>query len=213
MEQKDDIKSQPMILISQSAFTATELTESQTTISQFTAETHQININKNQSKSSFNVFTTLKSVSTHKHSVQDPSCKTTKILQTQLIRLKDADPEYDVIKNLFAIKTKIHAIIKLQMPTKYENKHERYKISMAKRMAGPDKSVDKITHRMFHGTKRWTNCDLLMINESGNNDIIKMENNIPKFCQSGCGLCGILQQGNGKKGTRNTFLLFFCCFL
>ncbi|CAG8808155.1 16435_t:CDS:2, partial [Gigaspora rosea] len=33
---------------------------------------------------------------------------------------------------------------------------------------------------------------------SGNNDIIKMENNIPNFCKSGCGLCGIVQQGNRK---------------
>ncbi|RIB25237.1 hypothetical protein C2G38_2031235 [Gigaspora rosea] len=124
MEQKDETQRLSMVSISQSAFSATELIESQTTKSQFTAGTHQININKNQSKSSFNFITKLKSVSTHKPSVQDPSSKTTKILQTQLIRLRDTDPEYDVIKNLFAIETKIHAIIKLQMPTKLENKHE-----------------------------------------------------------------------------------------
>ncbi|CAG8761357.1 5808_t:CDS:2, partial [Gigaspora rosea] len=70
----------------------------------------------------------------------------------------DKDPEYDEVKNLFAIKTKIHAIIKLQMLTKLENKHEKYKKSIAK---GPDKS--------------WNN--------NLNNDIIKMENNIPKFCK------------------------------
>ncbi|RIB25240.1 hypothetical protein C2G38_2166448 [Gigaspora rosea] len=125
------------------------LTESQTTISQFTTEAHQININKYQSKSSFNILTTLKSVFTHK------------------------DPEYDEVKDLFTIKTKIHAIIKLQMPTKLENKHEKYKKSISKKIKGPDKS-------------------------NGNNDIIKMENSIPKFCKSGCGLCGIVQQGNRK---------------
>ncbi|CAG8749033.1 10067_t:CDS:2, partial [Gigaspora margarita] len=198
MDQKNEIQGQSMASISQSAFSITELTESQTTISQFTTETHQININKNQSKSSFNILTTLKNVFTRKPSIKDPSKKSTKILQTQLIRLREKDPEYDEVKDLFAIKTKIHAIIKLQMPTKLENKHEKYKKSIAKKIKGQDKNVDYVTHKMFHGTKRWINCDLLMINESGNNDIIKMENNIPKFCKSGCGLCGIVQQGNRK---------------
>ncbi|CAG8645883.1 13769_t:CDS:1, partial [Dentiscutata heterogama] len=96
MDQKDEIKGQSMASISQTAFSATELTESQTTISQFTTETHLIGINKNQSKSSFNFLTTLKSVFTRKPSIQDPSNKSTKILQTQLIHLRDTEPEYGV---------------------------------------------------------------------------------------------------------------------
>ncbi|CAG8517115.1 3988_t:CDS:2 [Ambispora leptoticha] len=73
----------------------------------------------------------------------------------------------------------IKAIFRLQMPKLMVDKHLALKNEMA-RTAG---SADRITHRMFHGTK--TSCDPLRLITS-----------LTPSCTSNCGVCGILREGN-----------------
>ncbi|CAG8531986.1 17006_t:CDS:2, partial [Gigaspora rosea] len=148
---------------------------------------------------SFAFLLTFKSILIH-----NPSKTSSTITQTQLTLLSRTDPEYEIIKNLFAITPKIHVIVKLKMPTKLENKHEKYKRFLVKYSA---RNINTVTYKMFHGTKRWRSCDLLMFNDQGVD--IKKENETPRYCQNQCGLCGILQQGNRKKCSRSRKKMWF----
>ncbi|CAG8644333.1 18321_t:CDS:2, partial [Gigaspora margarita] len=152
-----------------------------------------------QKSSSFAFLSTFKSIFINK-----PSKTSSTITQTQLTLLNRTDPEYEMIKNLFAITPKIHGIVKLKMPTKLENKHEKYKKFLVNYSV---RKPNTVTYKMFHGTKRWPLCDLLMFNDQGVD--IKKENENPSYCQNHCGLCGILQQGNRKKCSKSSKKMWF----
>ncbi|CAG8718760.1 22766_t:CDS:1, partial [Dentiscutata erythropus] len=131
---------------------------------------------KNHSQpSSLTFLSTFKSIFTH-----NSSKTSSEITQTQLTLLSKTDPEYEMIKSLFGLTPKIHGIVKLKMPTKLENKHEKYKRSLINR----SRNADAVTYKMFHGTKRLLRCDLLIFNDQGVD--IKKENENPSYCKYGC---------------------------
>ncbi|CAG8607189.1 11188_t:CDS:2, partial [Ambispora gerdemannii] len=72
----------------------------------------------------------------------------------------------------------IKAIFRLQMPRGIVEKH----LALRKEMAGTTNS-NRITHRMFHGTK--TACDPM-----------KLITSSAPSCNSNCGVCGIVREGN-----------------
>ncbi|CAG8455878.1 265_t:CDS:2, partial [Diversispora eburnea] len=111
--------------------------------------------------------------------------------RTIMTNLNSDDPQYIEIKELFRSglpNQDIMAIIHLQMPTKKVEVHEGYKRTF---------NVNS-TYRMFHGTKIACNPELL----------VSQENNY-SFCRSGCGMCGIIQNGNLKKHSKHSRYMWF----
>ncbi|CAG8581199.1 12732_t:CDS:2 [Ambispora leptoticha] len=104
------------------------------------------------------------------------------LTQTKMTILSPNQIDYKNVSQRFNQKlpnSTIKAIFRLQMPKSMVVKHLALKNEMA-RTAG---SADKITHRMFHGTK--TSCDPLRLITS-----------LTPSCASNCGVCGILREGN-----------------
>ncbi|CAG8514632.1 9047_t:CDS:2 [Diversispora eburnea] len=153
-----------------------------------------------------------------------------KISETHMIQLKNSDPEYLSIKESFIFNNyqpNIQAILKLQMPTKLEKAHEKYKKKLAKKLG---KNVEDITHKMYHGTTSALECRLLAenniklesLNVTGkeiinyNADVIEEDPEIVEksklnFCnKEQCGVCGISREGNRIKYARvgGLFTLF-----
>ncbi|CAG8521928.1 11220_t:CDS:2 [Cetraspora pellucida] len=115
--------------------------------------------------------------------------KISNIEKTIITELKVGDKDYENIKKMFQVglpKNNILGIFQLQMPIKLLNDHEAYKNKIAD---NTNRSKDGITHKMFHGTKHADNCDPRRF----------INNRKPKFCKSGCGFCGIAQEGNQSK--------------
>ncbi|RHZ44699.1 hypothetical protein Glove_712g41 [Diversispora epigaea] len=111
--------------------------------------------------------------------------------RTIMSNLNSDDPQYIEIEKLFHSglpNQNIFAIIHLQMPTKKVEIHEEYKKTF---------NINS-THRMFHGTKNACNPELLVTQE---NDY--------SFCKSGCGMCGIIQNGNQKKLSKHSSYMWF----
>ncbi|CAG8773972.1 15004_t:CDS:2, partial [Cetraspora pellucida] len=97
--------------------------------------------------------------------------------------------DYENVKKMFQVglpKNNVLGIFQLQMPIKLLNDHEAYKKKIAN---NTNRSKDGITHKMFHGTKHADNCDPQRF----------INNRKAKFCKSGCGFCGIAQEGNQSK--------------
>ncbi|GBB85306.1 hypothetical protein RclHR1_11870007 [Rhizophagus clarus] len=145
-------------------------------------------------------------------SSSNPSQKPTKIHKTEMILLNETDPNYTLVKSLFKgrplSQSKILGIFELHMPTKLEKRHEAYKKSLSKRTG---KSIEEITHRMFHGTI--SNCsperfvEELNYSQENEEEEVKESFHVErKFCEKNCGLCGIVQQGNKTKYTRTKSL-------
>ncbi|CAG8505283.1 16023_t:CDS:2 [Acaulospora colombiana] len=165
--------------------------------------------NVNPCTSSNQQFTVSPSTSTKK-SIFSRKPQSQKILTTQMIQLDESDPDYISIKegfgiNLNSTRANILAIMKLQMPTKLEKAHEKYKKKMTKKL-GMD--AEEFTHKMHHGTKSSAGCDLrrfIMNFEAGESGFGNVEYD-PTFCKENCGVCGIAQCGNKRKYARTKSL-------
>ncbi|CAG8600342.1 8270_t:CDS:2, partial [Racocetra persica] len=115
--------------------------------------------------------------------------KNLNIERTIITELKAEDEDYEKVKTMFQVglpKNNILGIFQLQMPTKLLNNHEAYKNQIAN---SAKTSKDRVTHKMFHGTKHPDSCDPQRF----------INNRKAKFCKSGCGFCGIAQEGNQSK--------------
>ncbi|CAG8694332.1 5305_t:CDS:2 [Dentiscutata erythropus] len=109
--------------------------------------------------------------------------------KTIMTVLKSSDEDYKKVKKMFQVglpKSTILGIFQLQMPTRLVDDHETYKVKIADSIKTTN---DRVTHKMFHGTKHTDNCDPQRF--------IKTRN--ARFCKSGCGFCGIAQAGNQSK--------------
>ncbi|CAG8465077.1 hypothetical protein C2G38_2216766 [Gigaspora rosea] len=109
--------------------------------------------------------------------------------KTIMAELKSSDEDYKEVKKMFQVglpKSNILGIFKLQMPSRLLNDHEIYKDKIAESICT---SKDKVTHRMFHGTKHPDKCDPQRFIKNPN----------AKFCKSDCGFCGIARGGNQSK--------------
>ncbi|CAB4398390.1 unnamed protein product [Rhizophagus irregularis] len=125
------------------------------------------------------------------------------LTRTQMILLKKSDNDYITVKKMFYSEIPrgvIKGIIRLDMPSKLIKLHEKYKNKVAK-LAG--KNVDDVTYSMFHGTTTSTGCDPDRF----------LERNYPlsekSFCKKGCGMCGIIQNGNRKKFSKHNKKMWF----
>src|SRR5436305_14520957 len=86
------------------------------------------------------------------------------------------------------------------MPTKHIEAHELYKKQVAQKN---NLSESKICHRMFHGTKTAMICKPQHF----------VNNKCALFCKFGCGVCGIIQEGNRKKYSHYTQSKFYSFIL
>ncbi|CAG8482638.1 9469_t:CDS:2, partial [Dentiscutata heterogama] len=78
-------------------------------------------------------------------------------------------------------------IIIIDMPTKLVEAHEKYK----------KQNYGMLTHIMFHGTKSLCDSQRFITNPRAG------------FCKSGCGVCGIMQEGNKIKYASNRRNMWF----
>ncbi|CAG8490260.1 8284_t:CDS:2 [Funneliformis caledonium] len=129
-----------------------------------------------------------------------------KTQKTQMILLNPTDPNYILVKSLFKGRplslSKVLGIFELHMPTKLERLHEAYKRKLSKKTG---ENIEKLTHRMFHGTTSNLTCSF--IDEWNNCNIESAGGHIERtFCEKYCGLCGIIQHGNKTKYTRTKSL-------
>ncbi|CAG8597318.1 11019_t:CDS:2 [Acaulospora morrowiae] len=127
---------------------------------------------------------------------RSPSSRKKRSIKTQMIVLSEPSQEYIAIKQLFSNglpRSRILAIIRLQMPNKLVAAHENYKKEIALQCASPTQNN---TYRMFHGTK--VSCDPQRF----------IDGNI-SFCKTGCGLCGIAQSGNQRRYSRFNGRMWF----
>ncbi|RIA89851.1 hypothetical protein C1645_824177 [Glomus cerebriforme] len=121
------------------------------------------------------------------------------IRKTKLLTLSSKDKEYIEIQEFFRIglpNKKILGIIRLQMPTKLVEAHEKYKKDVA---LSNNLSESQICHRMFHGTKTSFICKPQHF----------INNKCALFCKIGCGVCGIAQEGNRTKYSHYTQRMWF----
>jgi len=121
------------------------------------------------------------------------------IKKTKLKTLSSKDKEYIQVQRHFHVglpNKKIHGIVRLQMPTKLIEAHEQYKKQVAQKN---NLSESKICHRMFHGTKTAMICKPQHF----------VNNKCALFCKFGCGVCGIIQEGNRKKYSHYTQRMWF----
>ncbi|CAG8591700.1 2296_t:CDS:2, partial [Cetraspora pellucida] len=101
----------------------------------------------------------------------------TKIYKTKITALSMDDSDYLSIKRFFISglpHCTVLGILKLNMPTKLVEAHEKYK----------RQNYDMLTHRMFHGTKSLCDPQRFITNSQA------------IFCNYGCGVCGIMKEGN-----------------
>ncbi|CAG8822798.1 26569_t:CDS:1, partial [Racocetra persica] len=112
---------------------------------------------------------------------------------TQMTILCEQDQDYVIVKKMFFAdipRAEIKGIIRLDMPTKLVKAHEKYKKRIAKKTGI---KIEYITHSMFHGTTSSFEC---------NPDRFLQGNS--EFCKKGCGVCGIIRQGNKKKYSKHS---------
>ncbi|GBB93658.1 hypothetical protein RclHR1_22070001 [Rhizophagus clarus] len=125
------------------------------------------------------------------------------LTKTQMTLLKKSDVDYITVKKMFYSEIPrgiIKGIIRLDMPTKLIKVHEKYKFKVAK-LSG--KNVDDVTYSMFHGTTTSIDC---------NPDRFLDKNYLSSdklFCKKGCGMCGIIQNGNRKKFSKHNKKMWF----
>ncbi|CAJ0824134.1 7748_t:CDS:2 [Entrophospora sp. SA101] len=108
------------------------------------------------------------------------------MLITQLILLSETSDEYKGLKEKFQYErplknSDVRYILKLEMPSKLTKSHKRYKKIIARLN---NLSVDEVTRSAFHGTFTAYN----------------------PLCESGCGMCGIIRQGNKTKCSKHKSL-------
>ncbi|CAG8668195.1 8354_t:CDS:2, partial [Cetraspora pellucida] len=101
----------------------------------------------------------------------------TKIYKTKITALSMDNSDYLSIKRFFISglpDCTVLGILKLNMPTKLVEAHEKYK----------RQNYDMLTHRMFHGTRSLCDPQRFITNPQA------------IFCNYGCGVCGIMREGN-----------------
>lgn len=133
-----------------------------------------------------------------KNSKSIKTIKTTR--RTKLKTLSPKDEEYIEIKKLFQVglpNKNILGIIRLQMPTRLIKAHEQFKKELSQNNNNVSESV--ICHRMFHGTKTAFICKPQHF----------INNKCALFCKIGCGVCGIVQEGNKTKYSRYNQRMWF----
>jgi len=121
------------------------------------------------------------------------------IRKTKLKTLSSKDKEYIEIQQSFQVglpSKKILGVIRLQMPTKLVETHEQFKKDLAQTNG---LSESQICHRMFHGTKTAFICKPQHF----------INNKCALFCKIGCGVCGIVQEGNKSKYSRYNQRMWF----
>ncbi len=113
--------------------------------------------------------------------------------------LSSTDEEYIDIEKIFSNglpNRHILGISHLQMPTKLVKAHAQYKKQMAQLNNLPE---NEISHRMFHGTRNAASCDPQRF----------VDQKRLNFCKSGCGVCGIIKEGNRTKYSRYSNSKFY----
>ncbi|CAG8677209.1 16120_t:CDS:1, partial [Racocetra fulgida] len=101
----------------------------------------------------------------------------TKIYKTKITVLSMDDSDYLSVKKFFLSGLPVHTvlgILKMDMPTKLVEAHEKYK----------RQNYGMLTHRMFHGTRSLCDPQRFITNPQA------------EFCKYGCGVCGIMREGN-----------------
>ncbi|CAG8535490.1 10853_t:CDS:2 [Acaulospora colombiana] len=96
---------------------------------------------------------------------------------TRIVRMNQNDPDYIAVQQRFLAgipNAKIQAILRMNMPRRLVDAHENYK-----------NQTRQIVHQMFHGTRVACNPEKYYDNNAE-----------LTFCATGCGLCGISQNGN-----------------
>jgi len=120
------------------------------------------------------------------HSYCSPSCywlECSTLTNTKLSLLNQNDLDYIRAHQRFLSmlpQAKIMGIIRLQMPKYLVETHQNLKKQMAMQN---NLQLNAVTHKMFHGTR--ASCDPL-----------QYINRLSPTCSSGCGLCGIVSNGN-----------------
>ncbi|CAG8459511.1 6219_t:CDS:1 [Cetraspora pellucida] len=112
---------------------------------------------------------------------------------TQMTVLCEQDQDYIIVKRMFFTdipRAEIKGIIRLDMPTKLVKAHDKYKQRIAKKTG---LKIEYITHAMFHGTTSSFDCNPERFLQ-GNGEL----------CKKGCGVCGIVRQGNKKKFSKHS---------
>ncbi|RIB27611.1 hypothetical protein C2G38_2061513 [Gigaspora rosea] len=111
------------------------------------------------------------------------------ILNTIMTNLDPGSVQYREIYRRFAVNmphsVQVLAIIRMQMPTRLVEAHERYKNDLARRSGVTPASI---THKMFHGTK--CICDPSRFGTA--------QWNYCNNARNGCGACGIARNGNSS---------------
>jgi hypothetical protein len=163
--------------------------------SDFTVDTTTIeSLDKEQNDSAYETETDnyccLKKKKEKKEKRKSKTIKT--IRRSKLKTLSSDDDEYVEVKKFFQAglpNKQILGIIRLQMPTKLVKAHEQFKKELAQ---NNDLSESQICHKMFHGTKTAFICKPQNF----------VNNKCALFCKIGCGVCGIIQEGNRSKYSR-----------
>lgn len=133
------------------------------------------------------------------HSYCSPTCywiECSTLTKTKMSLLKANDLDYIGAHQRFISmlpQAKVQAIFRLQMPKNLVDAHQNLKKQIAQQQNLP---LNKVTHKMFHGTK--SNCDPL-----------QFLNRLSPLCSNGCGLCGIVTQGNNTAYSRNSGQMWF----
>lgn len=137
-----------------------------------------------------------------------------KINKTRLILLSETSDEYKGLKEKFQHErplknSDVRYILKLEMPSKLTKSHERYKKMIARLN---NLSVDEVTRNVFHGTftgyKPVCDPNKFFSNINNNKEEEEKEEEIVNYelCESGCGMCGIIRQGNKTKCSKHKSL-------
>jgi hypothetical protein len=133
------------------------------------------------------------------HSYCSPTCywiECSTLTKTKMSLLNANDLDYIGAHQRFISmlpQAKVQAIFRLQMPKNLVEAHQNLKKQIATQNNLP---LNRVTHKMFHGTK--SNCDPL-----------QFLNRLSPLCSNGCGLCGIVTQGNNTAYSRYNGQMWF----
>nr|CAG8583039.1 12486_t:CDS:2 [Entrophospora candida]CAG8592021.1 12781_t:CDS:2 [Entrophospora candida] len=117
--------------------------------------------------------------------------------KTIVIPLKMNDHDYMVTQQHFRVglpAAKILTILRLQMPSRLVEAHEKYKKQIAK---NGNRNLESVTHKMFHGTR--VCCNVVRYGGLA----------VWDFCKANCGVCGIATNGNSRKFSKHQGRMWF----
>ncbi|CAJ0761644.1 24819_t:CDS:2 [Entrophospora sp. SA101] len=117
--------------------------------------------------------------------------------KTIVIPLKMNDHDYMVTQQHFRVglpAAKILTILRLQMPSRLVEAHEKHKKQIAK---NGNRNLESVTHKMFHGTR--VCCNVVRYGGLA----------VWDFCKANCGVCGIATNGNSRKFSKHQGRMWF----